>query len=1182
MTKMIVVHPERVFLWKQLENLYYRDRKFTVEVHEARRVVHTLSSFNLYEDAIEEPVEEFDDLSNAICDPTTQVSVSRRALAPASVTVYVWYAASPNIAKCIWSMAIAQHQFFLDRNHKKSRTCVVRSLSQIASELCRSVQSLSSASSQSNISRSNSSTSLPTIIIEGELSEESKAATIEMLTALQSRRDALQDALKKKTEELKALCLKEGEITGELPPETPFQPGEAQPQVRRRVGTSFTLSDKFICRAKSKDRQTLNDLELHYEIQSKIASAAFKLANDMTARKSVRKLRKVSYQQAANKLKEIEQKLCTLKREKDTLKKTQNVASSGTVDDSGINRLGLPISSSDNSISDQSNFNSTLNAASVPPSTSLPQLSETTCLSAPPSPAKCRQRHQSLQHVPVITTDVYEDVLPYNVHTRRNSSSYSAASEYDTVSCGSSSIASLGIPYRNRFEANLDIEGTNHYSVPNRRASQAFNDPDDLPLDNKSQALNPCCMDNNLNSCCMDNKPSNRYVNVIPMSSSYDERLYSKTGEFSLPESRSAAGDYICDTNSIDNNGILGCSESICQRSVPCDLSRTDMFSHSYSENSLHRSQANSLHHKLEHVHISEPDLNFDSVEMKNDLPHVYSVPMLKNVLPCNGAFHENSYNYENTEYSFNTNSPNVKQIATPVLLQESKRAVSSSSLEYFSPKIKTKEWVETSLDSPVLTKKHKPKHSEASDNHLCHQQAQWAENGLPSIDPYYSAGPYATFQTQENYFDDFHDFPTSSASTLQNSPPLLHSQSSLMNTQEENNSNTKGFFPLQMQSERQQINANQCIYSDEKQYHHYENTVSLARNSNLPVNPNNSYMHDSYGSNSFNIEVPNSRQLSEHSISDEFENKPTVSRTVAEPQQPPKHPNRRINVADNFIDEKLNVQDFHNAQITDHHHEPVNYRETPCTVYSESHCDMPELAIQYSHNSSSYSEATHASRCEMFPDDTHDVQSGQTWQVSVASPKSVESAPLSPPVPQNMSFSPSVEVNVVSVGHFQPYWEETKPYELADFYKYSTKHRKQQRIIPPAHTNESQTQQDTKDFSNQHHFYGQITRETSCASQRDCTYQNEAHDLSSVAQPLKSHDVTSHVPVFDRTGQLGSPAMYYEENSLSPTMKHIDEKDKSLSFGEMDIRISLADTFHEEMVTWYQNQDSVKKATLV
>lgn len=44
-------------------------------------------------------------------------------------------------------------------------------------------------------------------------------------------------------------------------------------------------------------------MELDYEIQSKIASAALKLATEVTARKSVRKLRKISYQQATTKVK---------------------------------------------------------------------------------------------------------------------------------------------------------------------------------------------------------------------------------------------------------------------------------------------------------------------------------------------------------------------------------------------------------------------------------------------------------------------------------------------------------------------------------------------------------------------------------------------------------------------------------------------------------------------------------------------------------------------------------------------------------------------------------------------------------------------------------------------------------------------------------------------------------------
>ena len=35
-------------------------------------VVHALSNFNLYDDAVLESVDDFDDLSDAISDPTTQ------------------------------------------------------------------------------------------------------------------------------------------------------------------------------------------------------------------------------------------------------------------------------------------------------------------------------------------------------------------------------------------------------------------------------------------------------------------------------------------------------------------------------------------------------------------------------------------------------------------------------------------------------------------------------------------------------------------------------------------------------------------------------------------------------------------------------------------------------------------------------------------------------------------------------------------------------------------------------------------------------------------------------------------------------------------------------------------------------------------------------------------------------
>ena len=70
--------PIRVFQWKQLENLYFRDKKFSIEVHDAKRVVQTLSSFNLYEDALKlENTTKKDGLADAIADSTTQVMLAK-------------------------------------------------------------------------------------------------------------------------------------------------------------------------------------------------------------------------------------------------------------------------------------------------------------------------------------------------------------------------------------------------------------------------------------------------------------------------------------------------------------------------------------------------------------------------------------------------------------------------------------------------------------------------------------------------------------------------------------------------------------------------------------------------------------------------------------------------------------------------------------------------------------------------------------------------------------------------------------------------------------------------------------------------------------------------------------------------------------------------------------------------
>ncbi|XP_018915171.1 uncharacterized protein sstn isoform X2 [Bemisia tabaci] len=135
-----------------------------------------------------------------------------------------------------------------------------------------------------------------------------------MVASLQSRRKALESKIREKNDELKNLCIQEAELTGVLPPEIPLEPGESPPAFRRRMGTAFVIPENLINKLKSKEEESLANLELECKIQTSIAEAALGLANDGSVSKSVRRKHRLMYQQSQRHLHELEARLNALRQ----------------------------------------------------------------------------------------------------------------------------------------------------------------------------------------------------------------------------------------------------------------------------------------------------------------------------------------------------------------------------------------------------------------------------------------------------------------------------------------------------------------------------------------------------------------------------------------------------------------------------------------------------------------------------------------------------------------------------------------------------------------------------------------------------------------------------------------------------------------------------------------------------
>uniref|UniRef100_A0A8C1GK79 FERM domain containing 4Bb n=1 Tax=Cyprinus carpio TaxID=7962 RepID=A0A8C1GK79_CYPCA len=268
-TKVLKEHPSLLFQWKQLENLYFREKKFAVEVNDPHRR-----------------------------------TVTKRTFGQTGLVIHTWYA-SHSLIKTIWVMAISQHQFYLNRKQSKAKITKARILGDIAADLTENgaskMNKLSAGVKNQLIMASNGSL-VSTGSADSEMNDDQKK---EKLAELRKREREIQDILSQKLTELKEICLREAELTGKLPKEYPHIKGETPPHVRRRVGTAFKLDDLF----PYNEDPYLRNLESRFALQQKIVEAAKKLAAEPDISKLVRKKRRRNCLDAMQKLQEIEDEM---------------------------------------------------------------------------------------------------------------------------------------------------------------------------------------------------------------------------------------------------------------------------------------------------------------------------------------------------------------------------------------------------------------------------------------------------------------------------------------------------------------------------------------------------------------------------------------------------------------------------------------------------------------------------------------------------------------------------------------------------------------------------------------------------------------------------------------------------------------------------------------------------------
>ncbi|CAF3360159.1 unnamed protein product [Rotaria sp. Silwood1] len=256
--------PVKIYYWRQLENLYYRDRKFSLEVHDLE-TTHFLSSSSIPTN-VSAP-ETDDKLIDAIHDPSTQMSTGRRIPPTPNIKVRAWFTNSPQYCKAIWSMAVSQHQFYLDKRSCRQNQSL--QINDLVRELTNSSITLTIDNMIPNgsLSRSNTSTN----VIQNEQIE---ADVEQLMDLMKTRKQQLESLLNEKMKDFGLICVLENQVTGGASDDhVNINDSGIQQELKYHVVDEL-LNEQVQERAK------LNQLKQEHDIQSKIVICAKKLLHD--------------------------------------------------------------------------------------------------------------------------------------------------------------------------------------------------------------------------------------------------------------------------------------------------------------------------------------------------------------------------------------------------------------------------------------------------------------------------------------------------------------------------------------------------------------------------------------------------------------------------------------------------------------------------------------------------------------------------------------------------------------------------------------------------------------------------------------------------------------------------------------------------------------------------------------